>query len=567
MAVARNDAADTTPAHIDEVVFARAQELGLLEALLCRAHDDREWRAAVESSLRNKKQLGKLLRGGAKPSDIWRTSLLRRQVIASLTDDSPMFMEFALTNPRVADAYSRDAEATPDLLAELDVFDRPLAAFALPAAGDGTYERAVEEACDELERHRPECPEIADPPDAAPPSAGEGESGAAQEAIAQLRAELGAAKAAAAKAEKELKQAKADLRKRTDEVSRKDRKAQDLRSELKAAQQESAGAVAEAKTARAERDEFKREVGRLRALVDSSKTGQRTIEQRRLDESDRLQQAIADLRERLQATLEAQAALEARTTSLEAELDDERERRTSVEAIFETFGLGDLAGSARNLDSTLETLSRLLNGIVAYSAAQAEKEHERRLIQEEAERQRKEAEEARLRQAEMEQSWEVRERTRLEDRERALFPDGQIDCIIIDGHNLVHRVFRPEDEARTRPWLERMTLLMAERLERRGWDSRVHLVFDTQHNTNSRGAGHGLKVHFRNNVHEGGADAKIRELLEEGNPAARYMVISTDRKHVWSDALEVMESEGTEIDLVQVELLAQYLQTLDEFED
>jgi hypothetical protein len=43
------------------------------------------------------------------------------------------------------------------------------------------------------------------------------------------------------------------------------------------------------------------------------------------------------------------------------------------------------------------------------------------------------------------------------------------------------------------------------------------------------------------------------------------MVVSTDRKHVWSDALEMMQTDGTDIDLVQIELLAQYLQTLDDF--
>jgi len=150
--------------------------------------------------------------------------------------------------------------------------------------------------------------------------------------------------------------------------------------------------------------------------------------------------------------------------------------------------------------------------------------------------------------------------------EHTLFPDAEIGHIIIDGHNLVHRVFRPEDEARTRPWLEGMVERMSLRLEDRGWASQIHLVFDSRTNSNSRAAGHGLRVYFHNNVTDGGADACIAQLLRDGNPRASYMVVSTDRKHVWTDALELARSEGTEIDLVQIELLAQYLQTLDEVE-
>jgi hypothetical protein len=42
------------------------------------------------------------------------------------------------------------------------------------------------------------------------------------------------------------------------------------------------------------------------------------------------------------------------------------------------------------------------------------------------------------------------------------------------------------------------------------------------------------------------------------------MVVSTDRRHVWSAADQLAASDNMQIDLVQVELLAQYLQTLDD---
>jgi len=562
----KDEASSDSGRRIDEDLFERATRLGLLSEMLCRAHDDPEWRANVEAALANKKRLGKVLRGGAKPADLWRpNSLLRRQMIATLKEDSVLFGEFALTHPRVRAASPASEEVARGLMDDLDSTGRVLAAFILLSSGGDDYERAVGEACDELEARGTQCPPEVDEPMPERPTDSSEEVNALSARVTQLQADLKAAHATLAARDKELKETKADLKKRTVEVSRKDRKAAELRDQLKATRRDAETAAAGARDMRSERDELKREKARLSALVDSSKTGQRTIEQRRADEAERLQQTIADLRDRLASAQDVQAALEQRGSSLEAELIDERERRTSLEETFDAFGIGDLAESARSLQSTLQTLQRFQTGIVAYSARQAEKEHERHLIQEEAERKRREAEDAQRLQADLEQAWALRERSRLEERERALFPDGQVDYIIIDGHNLVHRVFRPDDEARTRPWLERMAGVMAEQLERRGWQSRVDLVFDTPHVSNSRGAGHGLTIHFHNNVREGGADAKISQLITEGNPTARYMVVSTDRKHVWSDALEMMQTDGTDIDLVQIELLAQYLQTLDDF--
>ncbi|MEL7667266.1 MAG: hypothetical protein AAGU73_03565 [Actinomycetota bacterium] len=223
-----------------------------------------------------------------------------------------------------------------------------------------------------------------------------------------------------------------------------------------------------------------------------------------------------------------------------------------------------MGASARGLQSALDTLERFQKGLIAYSAEQAEQENERIRKHEEAEQRRQAAETALRLQDDMDRAWELRERSRLEECERALFQDRPVDYMLIDGHNLVHRVFRPEDEARTRPWLERMVDLMAEGLEQRGWDTKIELVFDTKSSSNSRPAGRGVTVHFHNNVTEGGADARILHLLEEGSPDARYMVVSTDRRHVWSAADQLAASDGIQIDLVQVELLAQYLQTLDD---
>ena len=173
------------------------------------------------------------------------------------------------------------------------------------------------------------------------------------------------------------------------------------------------------------------------------------------------------------------------------------------------------------------------------------------------------AEAAKLAQAEADVAWRRREQTRLEEMEESLFPGGQVDHILIDGHNLVHRVFRPEDEGQTRPWLESMVALMAARLEARGWDTLTHLVFDTRYQSNFHPAAHGVRIYFANNTTEGGADAKIDSLLRDETPlGSSCMVISTDRNHVWSSAQALADAEGRDIDLVQIELLAGYLQAL-----
>lgn len=556
----RKVAQSETSAAADNV-RERAQQLDLISEMLCRAHRDSAWRLAVERALTKERLLGKSLPGGSKVGDVWRKSLLQKQLVLALYDDPVAFDAFAKTHPRVAELSDSGDEHAQDVLQEFDPIERVLVAAALFRDDIAFYDAVLAEACDELERHESECKES--PGEQLTPE-DDANASAAREALDAATKALKQAQAALLARDKELKAAKAELKKAKAEVSRRDRKAGELREASKVVAGERDTATAETKALRAERDELKRENRRLTSLVDSSKTGQRTIETKRADETERMSRTITDLRDRLGATQKTQAALEARVAALEEELQDERERRASFEGTLHSFGVDDLGSSARGLQSALATLARFQDGLVAYSAEQAERENERIRKQDEAEQRRKAAEDARQQQDEMDRAWELRERSRLEECERALFPDGPIDHILIDGHNLVHRVFRPEDEARTRPWLEKMVDVMALKLDARGWTTRIELVFDTKYVSNSRGAGRGVTVHFHNNVNEGGADAKIQQLLQEGNPGARYMVVSTDRKHVWGDTLEKMQSEDMNIELVQIELLAQYLQTLDE---
>ena|GEM_PF-6341022 len=554
----RTYAVDTVPVATD--IRERASELGLVEELLGLAHHDPAWRAGVERALTKDRLLGKSLPGGSKVADVWRKSLLRRQFVQKLEDDPVAFDAFAMAHPRVAELAEAGSEHDPEVLQEFPVIERVLAAYTLFVGDTALYDAALTDACDELVRRAEHCAE--DPAGDAPaaeavPAIAAGELEAKSRALKESQTALLAA-------QKELKAARSELRQAKADVSRRDRKAGELREELKATLAERDALAGQVRAAQTACEDVKRENRRLTALVDSSKTGLRTTEIRRVDETERMSRTITDLRERLADTQKIRSVLEERVAALEDELRDERVRRESFEVTLRSFGIDNVGASARGLQSALTTLERFQQGLIAYSAEQAEQENERIRKQEEAEQRRQAAEAARRQQDDMDRAWELRERSRLEECERALFQDRQVDYMLIDGHNLVHRVFRPEDEARTRPWLERMVDLMAEGLERRGQDTKIELVFDTKSPSNSRPAGHGVTVHFHNNVTEGGADARILQLLEEGSPSAHFMVVSTDRRHVWSAADELAAADGMQIDLVQVELLAQYLQTLDD---
>lgn len=542
----------------------RATELGLIEALLTAAHDDTEWRRAVEAALRTKGPLGRLLVGGAKPSDVWaHNSLIHTRVAQSLQSDTAAFVQFGKANPRVVALHSADLGEPAVVLDGLQPLDAVVAACVLFPARADLQADAITVACDALQSALQATGVMVSTTAVAVVDSDETSPAEPDESTQDQLFEL---KALAHERGKDIRKLRQLLDARTKEVARKDRKNQELRLELADLKTHFEAAKTETRTLRAERDELKRQSDRLRGQAESSKEGIRTVEGKLADESRRLLETITDLRERLSAARDFGTALEKRLATVERELDEEQQRRTELEETFAAFGFDDMAASTRSLQSAVEALVRFRDGVEAYAARQDERERERVALQASAELERQAAMDARHAQEQAALAWDMRERERLAERERLLFPDGQIDHIIIDGHNLLHRVFRPEDEKSTRPWLERVIGLMAVRLEERGWASCIHLVFDTPHNSNSRGAGHGFTIHFQNNILEGGADARIAELLREGNPQSRYMVVSTDRKHVWSDALELMKSDGIEVDLVQIELLAQYLQTLDEVE-
>ncbi len=489
-------------------------------------------------------------------------------MVRELQSAPEAFRSFAATHPQAAQWAELEEPAAEELIERFGAFAAVLAAWKLRCV-DGVCACVVEAACDEIEQlrvaHEESAPEQEGDADVEVPAALREELASAQALVEALRAELAASRRESEERVRELKQLRRDLRVRTQEVARKDRKAQTDATqiaELTAALEERERALGQV---RAERDEYARQAKKLERRARSDKNGIQTIEDKRSRENQEQRKTIDGLQERLAVAAELERALSTRVDSLEGKLADERQQRAELEEAFSAFGMDDLLGDAHSFGQAVDALVRFRDSVSAYATRQREREVARELAEREAELEQQRAEAARRASEEAHQAWEQQERDRISELEAELF-GGDPDHVIIDGHNLVHRVYRPEDEARTRPWLERMIVRVAERLEAQGRDLRFHLVFDTQHGSNSRGAGHGVDIHFQNNATEGGADAKIGELLDEGNPAARYMVVSTDRKHVWADASGRIDGDGLEIDLVQIELLANYLQALDHSE-
>lgn len=533
---------------------ARATELGLAEHLLKLAREDTTWKSAVERELSNGGPLGKLRRDG-RPGDAWRDSLVRRRVIEGIRDEYVIARAFARTHPLVVELVGSDELDANHLIEMHGPMTGMLAIYGLMEDDASAQVTAMRAACAHLESVAQE--ETLNPavmPTAAPQSVrvtDDGKLKAAQAEIASLRAEI-----------KELKGFRKEASQRRADVRRKEEKIRQLRDALKEANARAERDERLAREATLQRDEFRRQAERQKQLATSSQRGQRTAETRREEENRLLQDKVNDLREMHAKSEELRQAVEIRLTRLERQLADEHTRRVELEETFAAFGIDDIAGSSKSLQEAVETLMRFQQAVGGYAARQQEQEVERVRVLAEAEAAQRNAEEARKAQEEMSLAWRLREEQRFIELEESLLQDGPFDHIIIDGHNLVHRVFRPEDEARTRPWLEDMVVEFAEVLEENNWGTRIHLVFDTQYQSNCRSQGHGVDVYFHNNVTEGGADARISELLDELNPLSKIMVVSTDLRHVWSDTMAKMREQDREVELVQVELLAQYLQAL-----
>ncbi len=287
-------------------------------------------------------------------------------------------------------------------------------------------------------------------------------------------------------------------------------------------------------------------------------------------ENEKLQQQLISAKSEISARDTALAhanqmieAIEEARSRLQDRLDAAVKERDQLVALSDLFQDAEPAAAAAQLQTVMGTLASI-KAIVDRSV-----EAQRRL-EEEAEAARlAELQEAALRarevqrQRQLDETWAGREAERIEADlarwEAELTANGQPKHIVIDGHNLILRRFSPQMERTTREWLGEMVCEMNAEL---GLD--IHLVFDGPVHMESsvQAICSGVKRYYASDA-DGGADARIASLIREFAPSDKTLVVSTDYRHVWSNAEEARE-EGYDVDLLQAEPLHNYLIALDD---
>ncbi|MBC7265379.1 MAG: hypothetical protein H5T75_00135 [Coriobacteriia bacterium] len=307
--------------------------------------------------------------------------------------------------------------------------------------------------------------------------------------------------------------------------------------------------------ARVENRELKRQLEEL-------KRGKTTLEEKLKSQAALFEEERAVLLERLSASEDAARAFEARAEALEQQLRDERSRREQIEALVEETGLSVLLEELSSLERTISTLDQLKRGVAAYQERKREEEERRNEALREIEERKQQAAAARRKQEEMEAAWRERERQRLEELEQAIFGKEVADVVVIDGHNMIRRRFEKHEEPEQRPLLVQSAERLARRLGELNPDTRVILCFDSKHGDSVEPHSPNLVVRYCHTTN-GGADGAIARIIEEGNPQARYLVVSTDYKHVWRDAQVARVSRDALVATIEIERFVEYMEAID----
>jgi len=256
-------------------------------------------------------------------------------------------------------------------------------------------------------------------------------------------------------------------------------------------------------------------------------------------------------------------ALEDDRARLQHQLSIAATEREELVSLSDIFADQDPEASLHQLDAAMTTLSSL-KAIVDRSVA-AKRRME---LEVEATRAREEEELVRAmcdveRRHQSDEAWATRERDRISSDlakwKQVVFADGEPGHLLVDGHNLILRRYEANMERTSRAWLEEMVCAMNAEL-----DLDIRLVFDGPDSLPSSDdvICNGVHRYFHSDA-EGGADARIASLIREFPPTDKTLVASSDRRHVWTDALCAQE-EGYEVSCVSAEDLHNYLIALDD---
>ncbi|MCL4078094.1 MAG: hypothetical protein QMD76_01410 [Anaerosomatales bacterium] len=512
------------------------------ERLLAAARADAAWRAPLGALA-----LELLGLHGTPPDRFWKNKKLRDSFLEAcengtalvvLAAASPDLGQIRAAHPRVGVA---DVRAMLGAVGPIPAFLRTYEAYA---KGECRSKKAFDLAlCALMDSFGEQ--QTADQQGAT--ASGDG--------LEQLRQKMKAATHELKLVRRELERAKkqvASLTRKAEDLTAKKADAERLAADLSEKLREVSSPHAEA---RVENRELKRQLEEL-------KRGKTTLEEKLKSQAALFEEERAVLLERLSASEDAARASEARADALEAELRDERSRREQIEALVEETGLSVLLEELSSLERTISTLDRLKRGVAAYQERKREEEERRNEALREIEERKQQAAAARRKQEEMEAAWRERERQRLEELEQAIFGKEVADVVVIDGHNMIRRRFEKHEEPEQRPLLVQSAERLARRLGELNPDTRVILCFDSKHGDSVEPHSPNLVVRYCHTTN-GGADGAIARIIEEGNPQARYLVVSTDYKHVWRDAQVARVSRDALVATIEIERFVEYMEAID----
>ena len=311
-----------------------------------------------------------------------------------------------------------------------------------------------------------------------------------------------------------------------------------------------------------------REIRRQKDLVQQERKGRLNATIKRKESTQSYEEVDAELRD----LNDFATQLEARLYQAESLLEQERARRKDIETTLDAFGFNSLMSSVNEMSSAINLFGKIRD---ALEQVANEREAERReALSIQANKDLEEYERVRNNQVPLEINRALQQHylQQLDEFEGRIINEINPQRIIIDGHNVLNRTSHPESEQNKRKWMITLLEEFTSRLDAKGCQPQIDVVFDTFHDTNTIACEPLLYVTYAkktngNNDGTTGADAFIVAELNASNQDNQISLITSDKKHIWSQARDLEESGGPSIDYIEAQTLANYLGTLQKYFD
>lgn len=376
--------------------------------------------------------------------------------------------------------------------------------------------------------------------------------------------------------EAEIKQLRRDLKSAED-------KAAGFRSQLSSASQKIAAATKQLASAEdelsalsADRDGLRKQLNTtIEALTktdaekDAAKRGLESV----TAERDALRSQVSEIEDELGVARYWKERYELHIRWQDERFEAAQRQVAARDELLATFGLDNLTEKLETIGASISMMTALFETMQSYKTAVDEQKARQEAELAERERAHAEAEEENRQREAM---WEDRAEEhrasrlqRLQQYEDGLVEGGAPDRVIIDGHNLLYQYTEGADEAESRAKMLDLLDAFVDRFCAVSPETVVTVVFDSQHNASAVAPREsGLRVEYALNDKSAergtsGADARIREMLEEGGRGNRYIVLSNDRTDVHSAADEAAAALNLNVTAQWNYAFATYLRDLD----